>query len=147
MVEEVEELGEGAIALPQTLHDQRGVVPWQGTLRAGEAHVADDHVRRPIVLAGFKVEDLARRERERRLDAEADRLASPEGRRARRPRARLRTAPAAAPRLEEPEAVRLQEEPLAQSRICSPARGGHRLTSSSSGGMRATIWLKELIDT
>src|SRR5262245_45739412 len=50
-------------------------------------------------------------------------------------------------RLEESEAVWLEEEPLAQSRICSPARGGHRLTSSSSGGMRATSWLNELIDT
>jgi len=48
--------------------------------------------------------------------------------------------------LEKAEAMRLAQEGVAQTRVCSPARGGHECNGSSSGGMRATSWVNELID-
>src|SRR5262249_54201744 len=124
MIEEIEEVGERAVALAQALDDERRVVPRQRPHRAGEAHVPHHHARWPIVVPLLEVENLAGGERERGLGAEAHGLrrrwavVSDAGSPWREPFQEMH-------RLEEPEAVRLQEEPLAQSRICSPARGGH----------------------
>src|SRR5262249_29544297 len=113
---------------------------------AGEPQVAHDHAGGRVVVVGLEIEDLAGREGERVLGAEAHGLGGgrPVVPDRRPPRREQLEQPDG---LEEAEPVRLEEEPLRQSRICSPARGGHWLTSSSSGGMRATRWVKELIET
>jgi hypothetical protein len=49
-------------------------------------------------------------------------------------------------RLEEIEAVAGGVEPLGYRGVCSPARGGHRLTISRPSLTVATSWVKELME-
>jgi hypothetical protein len=105
------EVGERSVPAAQPLDDEARVVAGRA-LRAREPHEADDHARGAAVLVLGDLQDLARREGERRLRREAHRLV---GGRARvsDPRAARREHLQQAHRLEEAEAVRLGEEPLA----------------------------------
>ena len=143
MVEDIEELGDRAIALPLPLEHQLRVMPRQDARRAREPHEGHEHRREAIVLRPGELVDGAGRERQRVARAKSYDLICG-----------MRIPPDARSlgkhsfeqpdSLEEFELESFREEEVLYRRICSPALGGHRFSGSLRCRVRATSCMNEL---
>lgn len=70
MFEQPEEIAKREVLRPHALHDQLGVMAWQGAGRAEQAEEVDNHFRRFIDTRLAQLRDLAGRKRQRLPRAE-----------------------------------------------------------------------------